>query len=142
MKLLSDLLYKTGIEEIKGNTNLAITSICFDSRKVTRDTLFIATRGTNQDGHAFIETAIHDGAMAIVCEEFPEEIIEKITYVKVKSSSNALGVIAANFYDNPSEKLKLVGITGTNGKTTTATLLYLLFRRLGQKSRLAVNCEK
>lgn len=136
MKLLSDLLYKTGIEEVKGNTNLAITSICFDSRKVTRDSLFIATRGTTVDGHTFIEGAIGDGAMAIVCEEFPEEILEKITYVKVKDSQNALGIIASNFYDNPSEKLKLVGVTGTNGKTTTATLLYLLFRSLAKKAGL------
>ena len=73
MKLLSELLYKTGIEEIKGNTNLAITSICFDSRKVTRDTLFIATKGTTVDGHSFIDSAIQDGAMAIVCEAFPED---------------------------------------------------------------------
>jgi UDP-N-acetylmuramoyl-L-alanyl-D-glutamate--2,6-diaminopimelate ligase len=133
MKLLSDLLYKTGIEEIKGNTNLAITSICFDSRKVTRDTLFIATRGTTVDSHLFIPAAIKDGAMAIVCEVFPEEILDKITYVRVKESSKSLGIIASNFYDNPSDKLKLVGITGTNGKTTTATLLYLLYRSLAKK---------
>ena len=133
MKLLSELLYKTGIEEIKGNTNLAITSICFDSRKVTRDTLFIATKGTTVDGHSFIDSAIQDGAMAIVCEVFPEEIIDKITYVKVKDSSNALGIISSNFFDNPSSKLKLVGVTGTNGKTTTATLLYLLYRSLAKK---------
>ncbi len=133
MKLLSELLYKTGIEEIKGNTNLAITSICFDSRKVTRDTLFIATKGTTVDGHSFIDSAIQDGAMAIICKVFPEEIIDKITYVKVKDSSNALGIISSNFFDNPSSKLKLVGVTGTNGKTTTATLLYLLYRSLAKK---------
>ncbi len=133
MKLLSDLLYKTGIEEVKGNINLAISSICFDSRKVTRDTLFIATKGTFVDGHMFIQSAIDDGAMAIVCEAFPEDILDKITYIKVKSSSNALGVIASNFYDNPSENIKMIGITGTNGKTTTATLLYLLYRSLAKK---------
>lgn len=133
MKLLSDLLYKTGIEEVKGNTNLAITSVCFDSRKVVRSSLFVATRGTQVDGHGFIDQAIADGAVAIICEEFPDELKEKVTYVKVKDSSNALGIIACNFYDNPSEKLKLVGITGTNGKTTTATLLYLLYRGLGKK---------
>ena len=97
MKLLSDLLYKTGIEEVKGNINLAISSICFDSRKVTRDTLFIATKGTVVDGHMFIKSAIDDGAMAIVCEAFPENILDEITYIKVKSSSNALGVIASMF---------------------------------------------
>ncbi|MFT4898479.1 MAG: UDP-N-acetylmuramoyl-L-alanyl-D-glutamate--2,6-diaminopimelate ligase [Flavobacteriales bacterium] len=133
MKLLSELLYKTGIEEVKGNINLAITSICFDSRKVIRDSLFIATRGTTVDGHTFIDKTIEEGAVAIICEEFPDEILERMTYVKVTSSSKALGIIAANFYDNPSENLKLIGITGTNGKTTTATLLYLLFRGLGKK---------
>lgn len=133
MKLLSDLLYKAGIEEVKGNTNLAITSICFDSRNVTNSSLFVATRGTQVDGHQFIPGAIEDGAVAIVCEQFPEEINEKITYVQVKSSNEALGIIACNFYDNPSEKLKMVGITGTNGKTTTATLLYLLYRSMGRK---------
>ena len=133
MKLLSDLLYKAGIEEVKGNINLAITSICFDSRHVVNSSLFVATVGTQSDGHKFIEGAIKDGALAIVCEVFPEEIDEKITYVQVKSSTEALGIIACNFYDNPSEKLKLIGITGTNGKTTTATLLYDLYRGMGKK---------
>lgn len=133
MKLLSDLLYKTGIEEVKGNTNLAITSICFDSRKVARDSLFVAITGTTVNGHDFINQTINDGAVAIVCEQFPSELNDKITYIKVKNSHQALGIIAANYYDNPSQKLKLVGITGTNGKTTTATLLYLLYRGLGKK---------
>ena len=133
MKLLSDLLYKTGIKEVKGNTNVAITSISFDSRNVVNSSLFVATVGTLYNGHNFIEGAIKDGALAIVCEVFPEEINEKITYVQVKASTEALGIIACNFYDNPSEKLKLIGITGTNGKTTTATLLYSLYRGMGKK---------
>lgn len=133
MKLLTDLLYKTGIENMNGTTNLAISSVCFDSRKVGIASLFVATRGTQVDGHDFIGMAIEKGAVAIVCEEFPEELNEKITYVKVKSASFALGIIAANFYDNPSTKIKLVGVTGTNGKTTTVTLLYLLYRSLGKK---------
>ena len=133
MKLLSDLLYKTGIKEVKGDINLAITSICFDSRKVTNSSLFVAISGTQNDGHQFIDGAINDGALAIVCEVFPEEIEERITYVQVKSSTEALGIIACNFYDNPSEKLKLVGVTGTNGKTTTVTLLYSLYRGMGKK---------
>ena len=106
MKLLSDLLYKAGIKEVKGDINLAITSICFDSRKVVDSSLFVATVGTQLDGHDYIYRAINDGALAIVCEIFPEEIDEKITYVQVKSSTEALGIIACNFYDNPSDKLK------------------------------------
>lgn len=131
MKLLSEILYKAGLEEISGKTNIAISGITLDSRKLKKDGLFIAVRGTKIDGHNFINTAIDNGAIAIVCEEFPIEKNEKITYVKVKDSSFALGLIASNYYDNPSQKIKLVGVTGTNGKTTTVTLLYNLFRGLG-----------
>ena len=133
MKLLSDLLYKCRIEEVKGDTNRLVTSVCFDSRNVKQDCVFIATRGTSFDGHSFVNKAIDNGAIVIVCEHFPDEVDQRITYVKVKDSSCALGVIAANFYNNPSEKLKLIGVTGTNGKTTIVTLLYLLFREFGKK---------
>jgi UDP-N-acetylmuramoyl-L-alanyl-D-glutamate--2,6-diaminopimelate ligase len=136
MKLLSDILYKAGLEEVLGSTNLAISSISFDSRKAKKDGLFIAVRGTQSDGHNFITTAINNGAVAIVCENLPQEISEKITYVRVKNSSLALGIIASNFFDNPSQELKLVGVTGTNGKTTTVTLLFNLFRSLGYKAGL------
>ncbi|MEO6884375.1 MAG: UDP-N-acetylmuramoyl-L-alanyl-D-glutamate--2,6-diaminopimelate ligase [Bacteroidia bacterium] len=131
MKLLKDILYKAGLAEVIGSTNVAITSICFDSRKVEKNALFIAVKGVTSDGHLYIDKTIAAGAVAIVCEVFPDEINEKITYIKVANSSFSLGVIASNFYDNPSEKLKLIGITGTNGKTTTATLLFQLFRALG-----------
>ena len=131
MRLLTDILYKAGLEEIIGTTNIAVSSITFDSRKVKKDTLFIAVRGTAVDGHNFITQAIEAGANAIICEELPADKIENISYVKVKDTSYALGIIAANFYDNPSQKLKLVGVTGTNGKTTTVTLLYNLFKSLG-----------
>lgn len=131
MKLLKDILYKAGLIEVVGSTNLAITSINSDSRKASKDSLFVAVRGTVSDGHQYINQTIEKGAAAIICEEFPETKNENITYVKVKDSSFALGVIASNFYDNPSEKIKLVGITGTNGKTTTTTLLFQLFRTLG-----------
>jgi UDP-N-acetylmuramoyl-L-alanyl-D-glutamate--2,6-diaminopimelate ligase len=133
MKLFSDILYKAGLVEIQGSTNVAITSMTFDSRKVEKDSLFVATRGTQTDGHEFIEKAIASGAAAIVCEEFPTELNEKISYAKVSDSSLALGIMAANFYDNPSSSLKLVGVTGTNGKTTTVTLLFQLFRAMGNK---------
>jgi UDP-N-acetylmuramoyl-L-alanyl-D-glutamate--2,6-diaminopimelate ligase len=131
LKLLSEILYKTRIEEVIGSTHTAISSITFDSRKVKKDTLFVATRGTATDGHKFIEMAIEAGAAAIVCEEVPEVMRENITYVKVANSTHALGFMACNYYDNPSGKLKLVGVTGTNGKTTTVTLLFNLFRALG-----------
>jgi len=131
MRLLTDILYKAGLEEIIGTTNVAVSSITFDSRKIKKDCLFIAVKGTAVDGHHFISQAIEMGAIAIVCEELPETRLENITYVKVKNATYALGIIAANFYDNPSQKLKLVGVTGTNGKTTTVTLLYNLFKSLG-----------
>ena len=133
MKLLSDLLYKSGIEEIKGDTKRLVRSVCFDSRQATPDSMFVATRGTNIDGHLFIDATIKKGSTVILCEEFPEKIESTITYVKVKNSSHALGIVASNFYDNPSDKLKLIGVTGTNGKTTIVTLLYLLYSELGQK---------
>ena len=141
LKLLSDILYKTRLEEIIGSTNVAISSVTFDSRKVKKDSLFIATRGTASDGHHYIEVAIENGAVAVVCEDLPETIKENITYVKVLDSSASLGYIACNFYDNPSEKLKLVGITGTNGKTTTVTLLFNLFRGLGYNVGLLSTVE-
>jgi UDP-N-acetylmuramoyl-L-alanyl-D-glutamate--2,6-diaminopimelate ligase len=131
LKLLSDILYKARIEEVMGSTHVAISSVTFDSRKVKKDTLFVATRGTATDGHKFIEKAIEAGAAAIVCEEVPEVMRDNITYVKVADSTFALGFIACNYFDNPSQKIKLVGVTGTNGKTTTVTLLFNLFRTLG-----------
>ncbi|MBL4624905.1 MAG: UDP-N-acetylmuramoyl-L-alanyl-D-glutamate--2,6-diaminopimelate ligase [Flavobacteriales bacterium] len=133
MKLLKDILYKAGIDEVVGSTNAAIEKICFDSRSVTKLSLFVAVPGTQVDGHDFIDQAVEDGAVAIVCETLPAQLNSKITYVVVADCSRALGFIASNFYENPSEEIKLVGITGTNGKTTTATLLYDLFTSLGYK---------
>lgn len=141
MKLLSDILYKVRLEEIIGSTHSAISSVTFDSRKVKKDSLFVAIKGTASDGHAFISKAIDSGAIAILCEELPAEQLETITYIKVKNSSEALGLIACNFFDNPSEKLKLVGVTGTNGKTTTVTLLFNLFRSLGYSVGLLSTVE-
>jgi len=131
VKLLSDILYKVKLEEIIGSTHVAISSIVFDSRKVKKDSLFVATKGAADDGHIYIQKAIESGAIAIVCEEIPKDKNDQITYVKVTDSTYALGVMACNYFDNPSEKLKLVGITGTNGKTTTFTLLFNLFKSLG-----------
>lgn len=131
MKLLSDILYKARLEEVIGSTHIAVSSVTFDSRKVKKDTLFVATRGTATDGHKFIDAAVAAGAGAVVCEELPEIKKEGVTYVKVADSTLALGYIACNYFDNPSQKLKLIGVTGTNGKTTTVTLLFNLFRGLG-----------
>lgn len=136
MKDLKELLYKTGILEVKGSTAVRISGIAFDSRKVNQGFLFIAVRGLQSDGHSFMQQVADAGAAAIVCEAFPENIRENITYIKVKDSSLALSFIACNYYENPSSSLRLIGITGTNGKTTTATLLFQLFRKLGYSTGL------
>jgi len=131
MKKLRDLIYKAGIEALIGPPDPSITGIQFDSRKISGGDLFVAVKGTLSNGHDYIEKAIESGATAIVCEVLPAQISEGITYVRVKNSAIALGTLAANYFDNPSESLNLVGVTGTNGKTTIATLLYKLFSSLG-----------
>jgi len=133
MKLLKDILYKAGIVELIGSSNVAIMSISFDSRKIEKDCLFVAVKGTQSDGHQYIDQTIQKGAIAVLCEELPENLNKDVTYIKVKDTSAALGIVAGNFYDNPSERIKLVGVTGTNGKTTTVTLLFNLFKKLGYK---------
>ncbi|MCB0760239.1 MAG: UDP-N-acetylmuramoyl-L-alanyl-D-glutamate--2,6-diaminopimelate ligase [Flavobacteriales bacterium] len=130
-RILSDILYKAGLVDVTGSTDIEISSICIDSRKVEKDSLFIAIPGTLTDGHDFIEKAISLGARAVICERAPDEVHDGVTYIRCESSALAAGVCASNFYDQPSGKLKLVGITGTNGKTTTATLLFNLLRELG-----------
>jgi len=136
MKLLKDILYKAGMVELKGETAIAIESIHFDSRLVKRQSVFIAVRGLATDGHLYIDKAIERGAVAVVCEDFPEEFDPGVVYIKVTDSQLAMANIAGNFYDNPSRELKLIGITGTNGKTTTTSLLFELFRKLGYKCGL------
>lgn len=136
MKLLKDILYKAPILDSRGSTNLAVENVVFDSRKVVKESLFVAVPGTAVDGHEYIEQAIEKGARSVICERLPEKIEEKVTYVQVKDAAAALGVVAANFYDNPSHELKLIGITGTNGKTTVATLCHRLFMLLGKKAGL------
>lgn len=141
MKLLSDILYKARIEEVIGSTHVAISSVTFDSRNVKKDTLFVAIRGTATDGHKFIEKAIQAGAAAVICEDIPEVLNTNVVYVKVTDSTHALGFIACNYFGNPSQKIKLVGVTGTNGKTTTVTLLFNLFRTLGYSAGLLSTVE-
>lgn len=131
MILVRDILYKVTLEKVVGTTAAAIRGMHFDSREVGLDDVFIALRGTISDGHDYIKMACDKGAIAIVCEEIPKELINGITYIQVSDSQEALAIIAANYYENPSEKLKLIGVTGTNGKTTISTLLYLLFKAAG-----------
>lgn len=133
MSILKDILYKVAIEAVKGSTEIAVNNIDFDSRKIEENDVFIAIRGTVADGHEFIETAINKGATAIICDIFPENIVAGVTYVQVKDTNRALAFMASNFYGNPSANLKLVGITGTNGKTTIASLLFQLFKKAGYK---------
>ncbi len=130
---LKDILYKVAIDAVVGNTMIAINKIEFDSRKVQLNDVFVAVRGSMSDGHDFIEKAISEGAVAIICEEMPSVSVQEITYVVVTNTQSALAIMASNYYDAPSENLKLVGVTGTNGKTTIATLLYQLFKKAGFK---------
>jgi UDP-N-acetylmuramoyl-L-alanyl-D-glutamate--2,6-diaminopimelate ligase len=141
MKLLKDILYKVSLRKMTGQADAEVASLCFDSRKAEKGAVFIAVRGTESDGHRFISQAIEKGALAIVCEVLPAQLNPEVTYVEVEDSAKSLGVMAANFFDHPSLELKLVGITGTNGKTTIATLLFQLFRELGYKAGLLSTVE-
>lgn len=133
MIILKDILYKVAIEVVKGSTEMPIQKIEFDSRKVQENDVFVAVRGTVSDGHDFIEKAINLGAVAIVCDTLPGIVVTGVTYIQVKDTNSALAFLASNYYGNPSQNLKLVGITGTNGKTTIASLLYQLFKKAGYK---------
>ncbi|MGC6432275.1 MAG: UDP-N-acetylmuramoyl-L-alanyl-D-glutamate--2,6-diaminopimelate ligase [Jejuia sp.] len=133
MSILKDILYKVNINAVVGSTNIAIAAIHFDSRKITKKDAFVAINGTVVDGHNYIDVAIKQGASVIVCETLPTNLVDGITYVEVDNSNKALAIMASNYYDSPSDNLKLVGVTGTNGKTTVTTLLYQLFKNAGYK---------
>ena len=133
MITLKDILYRVSLEKVVGNTAVAFRELQFDSRKVGLDDVFIAIKGTQSDGHQFIKKAIDQGALAVVCQQIPKEIINGITYLQVQDTQQALAIMASHFYGNPSRELQLVGVTGTNGKTTIATLLYTLFKSAGYK---------
>ena len=136
MKLLKDILYKVSVNAVYGDTNVKVVQVDFDSRKVVKDSLFVAQKGTSVDGHLYIDKAISLGATTIICEELPIRLEANITFIQVEDSSKTLAIIASNFYDNPSSKLKLIGVTGTNGKTTVASLLYQLLKKSGYKTGL------
>ena len=133
---LKELLKNIKPTQVVGDENTDITGVNIDSRKIKQGHLFVAMKGTQVDGHQFIPKALDLGASAILCEDLPAELKENVTYIQVASTEDAVGKVATIFYGNPSEKLKLVGVTGTNGKTTIATLLYNMFRKLGYKCGL------
>lgn len=141
MANLRDILYGVSIVSVHGNTDLTIARIESDSRKVDLEDLFVAIKGELSDGHKFIKNAIEAGATAVICESLPEKLDAAVTYIEVNSSRDAIAILATNYFDNPSNKLKLVGITGTNGKTTTATMLYNLFMNLGYQCGLISTVE-
>lgn len=133
MNILKDILYRVALEAVVGKTAFEVNELHFDSRKVGFNDVFVAIQGSTSDGHQFISKAVNQGALAVVCEVMPEETVSGVTYIKVKDSREALAIMADNYYGNPSANLKLVGVTGTNGKTTIASLLYQLFSRAGYK---------
>lgn len=136
MAVLQDILYKVSIRSVQGSTQVQVDDLQLDSRKVRKGSAFIAIKGANSDGHAFIQTAIEQGAAAVICETLPSDRQEKVTYVQVENSAAAAGYMANNFFGQPSARIKLVGVTGTNGKTTIATLLFKLFTGLKYKCGL------
>lgn len=141
MKSLNDLLTGVQVLSIEGTRDIELDRVCFDSRQAAPGSLFVAVRGTAADGHDFIAKAEAAGTNAVICEAIPDAPRESSTYVVVADSAVALGIVAANFYGNPSDKLRLIGVTGTNGKTTVATLLYKLFEELGYKTGLISTVE-
>ncbi|MBR5085354.1 MAG: UDP-N-acetylmuramoyl-L-alanyl-D-glutamate--2,6-diaminopimelate ligase [Prevotella sp.] len=134
--LLKDIISKIKVSHLEGREDIDITGVNIDSRKISNGHLFVAIKGTQVDGHQYIAKAIENGAIAVVCEQLPPMLIEGVTYVVTESTENAVGILATVFYGDPSHKLKLVGVTGTNGKTTIATLLYNMFRKMGHKCGL------
>jgi UDP-N-acetylmuramoyl-L-alanyl-D-glutamate--2,6-diaminopimelate ligase len=141
MKILKDILYKVSLTSTMGDMERAVDSIVFDSRQVVRDSAFVAIAGTQVDGHEYIATAIEKGASVIIGEKLPESLLPGVTYVQVANSAKALGIMASNFFDNPSEKIKVVAVTGTNGKTTTVTLLHQLYLAMGYSAGLLSTVE-
>ena len=133
MMQLKDILYGVRITAVSGTTTCDIASVQFDSREVQKSDAFVAIKGTITDGHKYIDAVVKAGARAIICEELPAAMVDDVTYVQVESGNQALALMASNYYGTPSKNLKLVGVTGTNGKTTVSSLLYQLFKKAGYK---------
>ena len=136
MAVLKDILYGVSLKQVVGSTGIAVRHLQLDSRNVEPGDCFIAVKGTALDGHKFIEQCIEKGAVAIICGELPETLKAGVTYVKVQDSGRAVGIMAGNFYGNPSANMKVVGVTGTNGKTSVVTLLFRLVRKMGKNAGL------
>ena len=136
MKKIKEILYKVPIEGVLGSTSRLVTDIALDSRDVIKNGMFVAINGSARDGHDYIDKALASGASSVVCEQLPKELNQEVVYVQVNDSRVALGYMASNFYETPSSHLKLVGVTGTNGKTTVATLLFDLFNNIKKKAGL------
>ena len=141
MKVLKDILFKVELLEVVGSTNVAVTNLCFDSRKATNGCLFVAQKGTKQDGHKYIAQAIEKGAITVLVQELPSKLPKDITFIKVRNCAQSLGIIASNYFDNPSNNLKIIAVTGTNGKTSIASLLHAFFQSIGKKSGLISTIE-
>lgn len=133
MRPLKELLHAIPVTDYHGDLDAIVLSLCFDSREVEPGSAFVAVRGYQTDGHRFIHQAVKQGARAIIVEEFPDDLSAEVTYIRVADTAYVLGVMASNYYGNPSQKLKLVGVTGTNGKTTVVTLLFNLFQKMGHR---------
>ena len=142
MKKLKEILNKVEVVNTEGSLNLNVLKVCFNSKEAINDSLFVAIKGLDLDGNKFIDSAINKGAKVIITEHIPNNLKKQITYVQVKDARKSLSVISSNFYDNPSSKIKLIGVTGTNGKTTVVSLLFQLFKLMGYKCGILSTIEK
>ena len=131
MKQLKDILFGVPLQGVSGSTAVQISGVTFDSRSVTKQSLFVAIKGSHHDGHTHISDAVHNGAVAVLCEKLPDVLIDKVVYISCENTRKALAIVASQWYDTPSKALKLIGITGTNGKTSVATMAYQLFDKMG-----------
>ena len=141
MKQLKDILFGVPLQTVSGSTAVQISGVAFDSRAVTQQSLFVAIKGTHHDGHAHISDAVKNGAVAILCEQFPDILGDKVVYISCENARRALAAVASQWYDTPSKALKLIGITGTNGKTSVATMAYQLFDKMGFATGLLSTVE-